>query len=156
MAALNFDARLRALRLARSPRPSGALRGLLALRGRLGIGAVAWGLLACSGSGSGDPQEGGDASACPQDLPASCPSKVPSYKADVEPIVQRRCAPCHLNGGVEAATHNFGTYDGIYRDRSDVLSQVYSCRMPQAPAPALSTAERALVLDWLVCHAPNN
>jgi len=37
-----------------------------------------------------------------------------------------------------------------------VLTQVYSCRMPQPGAAPLTEAERAALLGWLVCGAPND
>ena len=44
----------------------------------------------------------------------------------------------------------------IYANRIDVRDQIYHCRMPNQGAPALTNAERAAFLAWLVCGAPNN
>jgi len=100
---------------------------------------------------------GPDASgSCPQDLPDQCPSAVPSFKTDVEPIFERRCWHCHANGGPEAASHNFSTYDNIYAQRSAILNQVYACHMPPAGQTPPTSDERAKLLAWLVCKAPNN
>lgn len=114
--------------------------------------AVALAAAAACSPADGGPQP----TSCPSDLPASCPMPTPSYKDDVAPIVARRCSPCHFPGGIEAATHDFSTYAGIAAQRSSVLDQVYSCRMPQAGAPPLGAAERATLLGWLVCKAPDN
>jgi len=117
-------------------------------------------VLACSSNSDGNTGDAGpsdtDASGSCPDIQPTCPAEIPSYAKDVAPIVQNRCFPCHAPGGVEAASHNLSTYDGLYRDRVDVLDQIHSCRMPKAPAPALTQSERAIFLNWLVCHAPNN
>jgi uncharacterized membrane protein len=81
---------------------------------------------------------------------------VPSFKTDVEPIFEQRCWSCHANGGVEAAAHDFSTYDRIYGQRSSILNQVYACRMPPADATPLTGEERSKLLAWFVCKAPNN
>ncbi|MGZ3454192.1 MAG: hypothetical protein ACXVEF_31595 [Polyangiales bacterium] len=47
-------------------------------------------------------------------------------------------------------------YSAIFARRTTVLTQVYSCKMPQEGEPALSADERAKLLMWLVCKAPNN
>jgi hypothetical protein len=95
---------------------------------------------------------GGEELSCPNDLPA-CPSPAPSYSADVAPLVQRRCAPCHFPGGT-AAEHNLATYDRVFAQRGIVLNQIYTCRMP--PDAPLVGEERTLFLEWLECDAPNN
>ena len=89
---------------------------------------------------------------CPNDLPAACPAPSPHY-ADAAAVINLRCAPCHAPGG-QAADRPLTTYAQVYPRRVAVLTQVYGCRMPPANAPALSPAERALLLDWLVCLAP--
>ncbi len=114
-------------------------------------------LVGCTGADqsaadSGSPGESG----CPRDLPASCPPAVPSYQADVASIIQRRCLSCHGNGGVAAGKFNFTTYGQVFAARSTVLNQVYGCVMPPLDAGQLTPDERATLLAWLVCHAPNN
>jgi uncharacterized membrane protein len=107
---------------------------------------------ACS-SGAG---EGAGAGACPRDLPEACPEPPPSFGADVQAIVARRCGACHAGGGVAAASHDLSTYAAIYRQRGAVLNQIYACRMPLAEAPQPTPDERAKLLAWLVCGAPDN
>ncbi len=99
-------------------------------------------LLAACGGGS-----------CPNDLPAACPTPSPSWSADVQPIVASRCTRCHTQGGA-AGTVPLVTYDDVHVRRSAVLNQVYSCRMPQDGL--LGADERAKLLGWLVCGAPDN
>ncbi len=94
---------------------------------------------------------------CPSDLPASCPSTVPSYATDIGPFIARTCFPCHTTGGTAVAKHDFLTYAQVYKQRSAVLNQFYACSMPPADAGVVVSAQdRATLLAWLVCHAPNN
>ena len=93
------------------------------------------------------------ASSCPSDLPASCPGAPPSYADQIAPIIQARCASCHAPGAVEG-NHDYTTWVGLYAERGTILSQVYTCAMPQAGSTPLTASERTAVLDWLVCGAP--
>ena len=89
---------------------------------------------------------------CPNDLPAGCPAAPPHY-AEAAAVIALRCFPCHAPGG-QAADRPLTTYAQVYPRRVAVLTQVYGCHMPPETAPALAPAERALLLAWLVCHAP--
>ena len=95
----------------------------------------------------------GGATSCPNDLPATCVTPIPSYKDEIAAIVQTRCVSCHGATGVEAK-RSLDTYAKLYALRTSVLNQVYACRMPLDGS--LTDAERARLLEWLVCHAPNN
>jgi mono/diheme cytochrome c family protein len=106
----------------------------------------------------------GDGGACPNDLPAECPSDAPGYAATIAPIVKTRCLGCHAPGG-QAADKPLGTWDDVHARRSAVLNQVYSCSMPPteggplgmpSTGSGLTDAERAALLGWLVCGAPND
>ena len=92
---------------------------------------------------------------CPNDLPASCVTPVPSYQTVVSPIFGAYCVTCHSPGG-QGASVPLESYAQIYSLRSEVLDQIYSCRMPTPGAPQPSEAERLAVLQWLVCGAPEN
>ena len=109
-------------------------------------------LVSCGATGPGDSDAGGT---CPRDLPASCPADAPTYDGGIAPIVEANCLPCHGPSGISADVP-LGTYSQLYARRTDVLSQVYNCRMPQPPQPPLSAADRAALLAWLVCGAPND
>jgi hypothetical protein len=109
-----------------------------------------WAPIALLGA-CGDPAGG----QCPNDLPASCPTTVPSYQTDIAPILQSHCLGCHAPGGVEA-NKPLDSYSAVYGERSPVLTQVYGCLMPPAGSPAPTAAERQLLLSWLVCKSPNN
>ncbi len=81
---------------------------------------------------------------------------VPSWNTDVEPIVVARCNACHGEGGVEQPVRDYTTYQGVYKTRSAILSAVSMCVMPPPDAAAPTPHERATLLSWLVCNAPNN
>lgn len=112
---------------------------------------IAVSLLLLAGCGEGD----GASSACPNDLPASCPSPAPGYAAEIAPIVKARCLLCHDAGGV-ASDRPLSPYAALYARRSAVLNQVHGCTMPPSGATAPTEAERAALLGWLVCGAPDN
>jgi hypothetical protein len=80
---------------------------------------------------------------------------VPSYQTAVSPIFNAYCLTCHSPGGQESSLP-LQTYDEISAIRSEVLDQIYSCRMPLSGEPQPTTSERQLVLQWLVCGAPQN
>jgi hypothetical protein len=124
---------------------------------------LALGASACSSTSTAteDPEAGAgpiDAAvaSCPNDLPAACPTDVPSFAGTIAPLLERRCLGCHSPGGVVATKFDFSTYQGVFSHRSAVLNQVYACHMPPADAGALVPEERAELLTWLVCHAPEN
>ncbi len=127
-----------------------------------GVAAASTALaLACTGPSPAQPADDGGPSvdaapACPNDLPAACVAPAPGFDAAVGPILARRCNACHGDGGFERPAHDLGTYAGVFKQRGSVLTQVYGCLMPPVDAAALDPAERAQVLDWLVCGAPNN
>ena len=67
----------------------------------------------------------------------------------------QKCAVCHGPGGVES-NRDLSTYDHVHTLRSSVLDQVHACAMPPADGEALTAAERATLLGWLVCGAPES
>ena len=108
----------------------------------------------CGGGSSADPD---GAAGCPNDLP-TCPdpSAAPSYQTEVAPIIETSCLACHGPGGAEQGSHDLSIYDSLYPQRTDVLTQVYNCRMPPGGVAPLSADDRQTLLTWLVCGAPNN
>jgi hypothetical protein len=120
--------------------------------------ALAFGaLFACSGDDQPDPPDSsGGAGSCPSDLPSSAAcGDVPSYRLDVAPIVDERCNLCHFPGNSQSEDV-FTDHGDIFPQRQTVLTRIYSCVMPPEDAPALTAAERATLLEWLVCGAPDN
>jgi hypothetical protein len=128
------------------------LRSAITLAAVVSLAAIG----ACTGgdssSSSASSSTGG---ACPEDLPAACPSPAPSYAKDVAPVIQASCTPCHAPGGKQA-TRLLTTYDGAHANRSPMLNQIHACRMPPRDAPPLTPEGRAILLAWLVCGAPND
>jgi predicted CXXCH cytochrome family protein len=93
---------------------------------------------------------------CPNDLPSACPSAVPSFSRDIQPLMQGQCGTCHSASG-SAPDRRFLTYADAFSQRTAFLNQLYSCRMPPPGAvEGFSVPRRELVLTWLVCNAPNN
>jgi hypothetical protein len=93
---------------------------------------------------------------CPSDLPPSCVMPPPSWATDVSPVVARTCSGCHGPSGIEAS-RPYGTWSEVDARKTDVLFQVYGCLMPLPDAGVtLSATDRAVLLHWLVCGAPNN
>jgi hypothetical protein len=95
-----------------------------------------------------------EAAGCDRHLP-SCPASPPSYAQAIVPIFNGRCVVCHYPG-TTIARNSFSTYAKVYGDRGTVLDQIYGCVMPPAGSPPLTPAERATVLAWLECGAPDN
>jgi hypothetical protein len=95
----------------------------------------------------------------PQDLPPDddCPDAAPSYTTEVAAIIARKCTVCHRAGGLEPA-NQFDTWAKIKKNNNNIhmLTQVYSCKMPQACGEPLTPGEKQTMLQWLVCGAPNN
>jgi hypothetical protein len=115
---------------------------------------------ACTGKGGGDGGSG-DAGTeagtmCPNDLPDTCPTPTPSYTGSVSAIITSKCNGCHADGGVGQSTEDFSSYDRIHSRRGPILSQVFGCLMPPPDAGPLTATERAQLLGWLACEAPDN
>jgi hypothetical protein len=116
--------------------------------------------VSCGSSGNGsqalDGSTSSDASVCPQPLPASCPTPAPSYTSQIGLLIARRCVPCHGPGGVAYPARDFTTYDKVHHQRTEMLTQIYGCRMPPAGALPLTAEELRSMQTWFVCGAPNN
>jgi len=95
----------------------------------------------------------------PQDLPPDddCPDAAPSYATVLSGIIARKCTVCHRTGGLEPV-NQFDTLAKIQKNNQFIhmLTQVYTCRMPQACGEPLTTDEKQELEQWLVCGAPNN
>jgi hypothetical protein len=95
----------------------------------------------------------GGGAACPNDLPASCPTPAPTY-ADVAPIFHAVCNTCHAPDG-QVPEKPLTSYAEVFSRRATVLTTVYGCKMPPEGALPLRADQRAALLAWLVCGAPN-
>ncbi len=126
------------------------------MRQRRLAAALGFMLVATSGCGGEAPRADlGSGSQCPNDLPQSCPSSVPSYQADIMPLLKRNCTECHSATGI-VPNRPLDNYNSVYAQRQGVLTQVYACTMPPPGSPPVSAADRQLLLTWLVCKSPNN
>jgi hypothetical protein len=118
------------------------------------LAAATW-VAACSSSSDGDD---GYAS-CPTDAPSTCPSAVPSWSTDVQPIINRRCAlggQCHGPGGAEESMYNYTTYAGVKQNYITMETELEGCKMPPSDAVAPTPAEWLTMVTWMVCGAPDN
>jgi hypothetical protein len=88
------------------------------------------------------------------------PKPQPSFKNDVQPLIDKYCLACHGDGGIEVAMFDYTTYQGIAQHTAQMVTQVYQCAMPPldaSPLPPMPTvAERETILAWIACGAPNN
>lgn len=91
---------------------------------------------------------------CSATVPASCPTPVPSFANDIAPIFTEKCNGCHTGGDGPWPLTN---YLDVFHWRTQVLSELAACTMPPSDAAAkLTRDERATVIAWLVCDAPEN
>lgn len=104
------------------------------------LSALVW-LAACDLSGG----------RCKTDLPGTCPPVPPTW-ADVEPIVDRSCALCHVNGG-QVSRLPLDSYDAVFALRRASAAQVHACAMPR-DGVVLSDDDRRTLLTWFLCNAP--
>ena len=106
-----------------------------------------WLLVVASGCGQSAPES------CPAPPQAGCPETALSYDTGIGTLIHERCFPCHDTNGVEARGL-LTDYTHVYGERTSIASQLLICAMPPAGAPALSIDERAQILNWLACNAP--
>lgn len=109
------------------------------------------GLAACNGDSGG--------AGCPS-LTSSCPATPPSWQNDVEPLIDTYCLSCHSEGGVAPPQFDYTTYDGVFRSRSVMVTQIIQCQMPPSdaspPAAMPSPDQRQTLVSWIACGAPDN
>ncbi len=128
--------------------------GLLA-----GCSCLLVGLVAACSSGSSPAQQPSCAGVV---VPSACPSPPPSWKNDVEPLVEKYCWQCHANGGIDQQMVDLSTYAGVKQNAVRILQQVHDCLMPNfgaTPPPMAypTIEERNTIIAWAgVCMAPNN
>jgi hypothetical protein len=138
------------------PRPP--RRILLAFAAALAAGVPLGVLAACSpGPAGGD--GGSDDPGC-SGLTSDCPTTPPSWQTDVQPLIAEYCLRCHGDGGIEQGQFDYTTYAGVYRNRSEMLTQLYQCQMPpfdaSPPATMPAQTDRQTLVSWLACGAPDN
>jgi uncharacterized membrane protein len=109
-------------------------------------------LLACAGPDSSPAER-----ECKPGLPSedACATATPSYSEDIAPLVEGRCLECHFAGNRQSSVV-LETHTQLTGSLQLVETRVYRCQMPPSEAPALSATEREMLLQWLVCGAPDN
>jgi len=115
-------------------------------------------LVACAPAvacGGGSSSGAGGAGDCPDEVPATCPVPPPTFGASVSPIFNAVCTNCHAPGQA-ASDQPLTSYAEISQRKDAIVLQIDSCRMPPAPTPPLTSDERAAILGWIVCGAPDN
>lgn len=102
-----------------------------------------------------DPRDPGRA--CSTTLPSSddCATAAPSYANDIAPLVADGCLGCHFTRNPYSSIV-LETQSELYDQRQLVETQLYRCTMPPSDGTPLTSTERAKLLKWLVCGAPNN
>jgi cytochrome c peroxidase len=91
---------------------------------------------------------------CPSDFPA-CPGAPPSYQNEIAPLVERTCLSCHDVDKV-AAARPLTDYTALFNLRTQIGNQLSDCSMPPPGGSQLTDAERATLLSWVACGAPND
>lgn len=94
-----------------------------------------------------------DAPACTVVAPTECPDSPPTY-ADVEPIIEEHCIPCHSpdNSGGPWSLHD---YRHVADWRDTIRSNLLACTMPPADSGMFIPADESmLILTWLRCDLP--
>ena len=112
-------------------------------------------LLACTPAASVDDDP--PSPSCPSDLPSDsgCPDAAPSYAEEIQPLIDKHCGGCHYRGN-KNSKQVLETYDDVHASLTVIEKEVYRCEMPPAGEQPLGLAERAALLQWLVCGALDN
>jgi hypothetical protein len=89
---------------------------------------------------------------------SACNSPPPSYQASIAPLLDRACnSTCHAPG---VGPWPLTNYSDVADWASIIQNDVQSCAMPPADAGAgngsLTDAERAMLINWIICGAPDN
>lgn len=93
------------------------------------------------------------ATAPPAPPPVRCDAAVPTYAADVRPILERRCFACHAGDGPAAEEHDFSRVETLRSQRRQLTDAVTARAMPPAGRPELTDAEGQTLLAWAACGA---
>jgi hypothetical protein len=140
------------------PAPS-TLRAMLVVLVASGAAAVPLAVLAACSSGTSGGEDGSTDPGC-VGLTSACPSPPPSWQNDVQPLIVTYCYQCHGDGGIEQSQFDYTTYAGVFKNRSEMLTQLFQCQMPpfdgSPPAVMPDETDRQTLVSWLACGAPDN
>jgi hypothetical protein len=118
---------------------------------------------ACDETKSPAPADSADAGfvsadMCPALDPACTVTKVPSFKKQVTPIIEKSCANapgCHT--GKPDDPWPLNDYQEIVDWKSAFVTDLQGCTMPPADGGvALRVNDRLVLWQWLSCGTPNN
>lgn len=84
-----------------------------------------------------------------------CPAAVPSFAAEVLPILNQRCNNCHA-ANVDGGPWPLDTRQNVKDWRSLIIEDLRKCSMPPPGSDPMPTAERDKLWAWLICGAPDN
>jgi predicted MPP superfamily phosphohydrolase len=79
----------------------------------------------------------------------ACNGPAPSYTADVQPVLEKRCFSCHTGDGSAASDFDFSHLEGVHAARRDIAKQITAHAMP--PRAPLAASESDLLLRWIAC-----
>ncbi len=121
----------------------------------LGLGLA--GLAAACGTNQ-NASDASDPPACLFIDASACITPMPSYANDVAPVLDQACnSTCHAPGVGPWPLNN---YDDVSDWAAIIAGDLELCKMPPEDAGAgngvLTDSQRAMVLDWVACGAPNN
>jgi hypothetical protein len=121
-----------------------------------GVGSGA--LVAC-GTSAPAPQsnaiqvENAIQASCTATMPPSCPASTPHY-ADVEPILEKSCVPCHP-GPAGSPQWPLTVYGDIAPWAGVIQDEVCGNTMPPVDGGiGIDQSDRLTILDWVQCGAP--
>jgi hypothetical protein len=108
------------------------------------------GLVACSAKHNDD--------VCTPPTSEACPGPVPSYKTEIQPILDQRCNnSCHVLLPDGGGQWPFDNWSDIQAWAPDIVYDLKACSMPPAGSGVeFPAAERDKVWAWLACGAPDN
>jgi hypothetical protein len=90
---------------------------------------------------------------CPVEAPTSCPDAAAIRYADVAPIIEARCAPCH--SPLWSGPWPLNTLAHVRDWTDDIRTNLVACTMPPPDAGIpITKAERLTMLQWIRCGLP--
>jgi hypothetical protein len=90
--------------------------------------------------------------ACGVPAPTSCPSPAPTFAADIQPIIQRLCVPCHV--GVADGPWPLTAYQHVADWQDIIRAAMLDCTMPPDAGFPMTKSERLTLLTWIRCGLP--
>jgi uncharacterized membrane protein len=120
--------------------------------GGLWLGLVGCGSSSAHGSGEVD-VENAIRTSCTATAPPACSTSTPHY-ADVEPILQKSCVPCHP-GPAGATQWPLTDYSDNAAWAGAIQDELCASTMPPLDGGiAITQPDRLTILDWVQCGAP--